>query len=394
MNYHFQETEEKAQRIAYLISGYINKTLTTREHDELDLWVEQSDDNIELFSKLTDERNINEAMAFMRGLDKEKAYEKVKAQIFPEKKKMKWLLPVSIAAILLIAFGIDWFIKSKAIETRQAPPQIANTAIDKKAGSSKAVLQLADGKTIELASTSNGEIANEGSATITANSETITYNSNSGSATGEAFNTLTVPKGGKYKLLLADGSQVWLNAASSIKYPVVFTGNERKVFIEGEAFFDIAKNEVKPFIVQTTNATIQVLGTSFNVNTYIDEPGEATVLVSGKIKVVTGKQTQVLVPGQQANIDPSGDVKIEQANLQEATAWKDDNFVFKDEPIENIMRQLARWYDVEVSYKGNVNHHFNAAVSRKEPLSKILQLLEQTQRVRFTMSANKIEVSP
>ncbi|MBV4357332.1 FecR family protein [Pinibacter aurantiacus] len=395
MNFQIQETEERAQRIAYLVAGFINKTLTTREHDELDEWVGQSDENMELFARLTDERNINEAMSFMQSLDKDSAYDKIKTQIFPEKSKRKWLLPASIAAIVLIAFGIDWFIKSNTVESTPIPSTIAfNNAPDKQPGSAKAVLQLTDGKTIELVNSTNGTVAKEGAVVIAANGESIAYTGSKSSVNATAYNTLTVPKGGRYKLQLSDGSQVWLNAASSIKYPVAFTGNERKVFIEGEAFFEIAKDASKPFSVQTTNASIQVLGTTFNINTYIDEPRESAVLVEGSIKVVTGKQQQILVPGQQANIEPSGTVTTGVASMQEVTGWKDDNFVFKDEPIENIMRQLARWYDVDISYQGKIERHFNASISRKEPLSKILRLLERTGQVRFTMSANKLEVSP
>jgi ferric-dicitrate binding protein FerR (iron transport regulator) len=392
MNYQFQETEERAQRIAYLISGFINRTLTTREHDELDLWVEESDDNVELFAQLTDERNINEALAFMKSLDKDKAYKKVRSRIAPQNRKRRWILPAAVAAILLIALGIVWLIRSNTVVTDAPPNDIASTT-DIQPGSAKAVLQLANGKTLELGKESRGTIAKEGGIAINASEQTLTYTGNEPSATA-AYNTLSIPKGGKYKLVLSDGTQVWINAASSIKYPAVFNDVERRVVVEGEAFFDVAKDEKKPFIVQVNNATIQVLGTSFNVSTYSDEPAQTAVLVSGKIKVVAAKKQQELEPGQQANIETTGNITVTPAIVQAATAWKEDRFVFKEESIESIMRQLARWYDVKVVYNGNINYHFSAKISRDQPISTILRLLEETKRVRFTLHPDTIEVSP
>ncbi|MBV4359089.1 FecR family protein [Pinibacter aurantiacus] len=392
MNYQFQETEEKAQRIAYLVAGFINKTLTTKEHDELDEWVGENDDNTELFAQLTDKRNIDEAMAFMTGLNKDKAYKKIKSQLFTAK-KIKWLFPVSIAAIVLIAFGIGWLIKSGGDEPQPEKPDGANeTAI--LPGFAKATLQLANGRTIELGPKQQGKIANQNGVEINGTDQTITYSGEERSKSEAAFNTLIVPKGGKYVLKLSDGTTVWLNAASSIKYPVAFTGNERKVVVEGEAFFDIAKNEQKPFIVQTSNQSIKVLGTSFNVSTYIDEPSTQTTLVSGKIKVIAGGLEKVLTTGEQACVNAPGNIEITKANLREVTAWKEDQFLFKNQPIENIMRQLARWYDVKVVYKSNINYHFNAAVPRKEPLLTILQLLQQTGHVHFAVNGTTVEVGP
>jgi len=391
MNYQFQETEERAQRVAYLVSGFINKTLTTKEHDELDLWVEESDENVELFSRLTDERNINEAMAFMKSLDKESAYEKVRNQIFKEQKKRRWLLPVSIAAILLIAFGIDWLVKSKPIESKLTTTDIASIK-DIQPGSSKAVLQLANGKTIEIGKDSHGTVAKEENVSIDANDQMLTYSGQNVSS-ADLYNTLTIPKGGKYKLVLSDGTNVWINAASSIKYPASFNGDERRVVLDGEAFFEVAKNDQKPFIVQTNTASIQVLGTSFNISSYMDEPSETAVLVSGKIKVIATNKQQELKPGEQASIETTGDVRISQANIKVTTAWKDDQFIFKDAPIEDIMRQLSRWYNVTVVYNGTTNYHFIAAISRNEPLSKILELLEQTKHVHFKVHSDTIEVS-
>ncbi|MDH7459845.1 DUF4974 domain-containing protein [Chitinophagaceae bacterium 26-R-25] len=391
MNYPFQETEERAQRIAYLVAGFINKTLTTKEHDELDLWLEENDENVELFSRLTDERNVNYAMAFMKGIDKESAYEKLRSKIFAEKKQRRWLLPVSIAAIFLIAFSIDWLVKTKPVVSTLPTPDIATTS-DVPPGSSKAVLQLANGKTIALGKDSHGTIAKEENIAIAADNQTLVYSGQT-SSNAAVFNTLTVPKGGKYKLVLSDGSQVWLNAASSIKYPVAFNGPERSVVIEGEAFFDVTKDDQHPFIVQTNSASIQVLGTSFNVSSYLDEPLATAVLVTGKIKVIAAGKQQELAPGEQATIATTGDMKLSTANIKVATAWKDDQFVFKDAPIEQIMRQLSRWYNVTVVYKGTVNYHFFAAISRDEPLSKVLQLLEQTKHVHFTLHSDTIEVS-
>lgn len=201
--------------------------------------------------------------------------------------------------------------------------------------------------------------------------------------------------GGQYKLTLPDGSKVWLNAASSLKYPVVFIGNERKVEITGEAYFEIAKDESKPFKVLLNNMEIQVLGTHFNVNGYTDEEMIKTTLLEGKVKVLASGQTKYLLPGQQAQLKSSGNIAVtNEVNLEETVAWKDGNFQFENSDIKAVMRQLARWYDVDVSYKGNINKHFIGSISRNVKLSQVLSMLQQTGEIKFKIEGKNLIVMP
>jgi transmembrane sensor len=222
---------------------------------------------------------------------------------------------------------------------------------------------------------------------------------------------LATPKGGQYQLVLPDGSKVWLNAASSIRYPVAFTGNERNVELTGEAYFEVAKNPAMPFKVIIPSSTkagrsmIEVLGTHFNVSAYNDEDATKTTLLEGKVRIVSGewaagngrstgkKQEALLQPGQQALLFTSGQLKkIDDADVELAMAWKNGFTAFKSADIKSIMRQVARWYNVEVVYEGTIpQRSFTGGVSRDARLSELLHLLEVS-KVNFRMEGNRLVV--
>ena len=206
-----------------------------------------------------------------------------------------------------------------------------------------------------------------------------------------AYHMLTIPRKGHYKLLLPDGTKVWLNAASSIRYPIAFSGTERKVFVTGEAYFEVAKDKTKPFRVVANDLVVEALGTAFNVNAYADEPYISTTLLEGSVLVTKGNTENVLKPGQQARI--TGAVfSIINVKGEEAIAWKNNQFKFSDLPLDVIMRQIERWYDAEIIYENKPADHFNAEISRDVPVSKLLHILALTNRVHFTIEGNKIFV--
>ncbi|HJU45510.1 MAG TPA: FecR domain-containing protein [Chitinophagaceae bacterium] len=229
-------------------------------------------------------------------------------------------------------------------------------------GGNKATLTLADGRTIVLDSTQNGTIATQGgSSIIKLSNGQIRYDLKGLSQGSVSWNTLSTPRGGTYQITLPDGSKVWLNAESSITYPVAFTGNERRVeLVDGEAYFEVAKDSKRPFIVSVDdNMEVEVLGTHFNVNAYEDEEVIKTTLVEGKVKVNKSNKSNeslLLIPGQQAkvNIENETITVINDVDTEEAIAWKEGLFYFEDDDIKTVMRQLARWYDVEVEYEGKV----------------------------------------
>jgi ferric-dicitrate binding protein FerR (iron transport regulator) len=389
------QTEEAAYRAAYLIAGYIKRTLSTREHEELDAWVEASDENMKLFEDLTDEDNIGQAMSYFKSLNIDAAYDRVKAKIpfeSPAKKTWPKLITIAIAASVIILVSIIWLVKHNDNATGNKDwAKQGDSSVDIAAGTHRATLHLANGKTILLDHTKKGILVNEDGVSIENSGESISY---TGTAEGsDAMNTIDVPKGGQYTLQLSDGTTVWLNAASSITYPVSFTGRERKITLTGEAFFDVAPNAHQPFLVHTGDVDITVLGTRFNVQAYQDENMIRTTLVAGKVRVSTAKQSQELSLGRQA-LYRQGDLIVSEADTAAAMAWKNGNFSFRGEPIENVMRQVARWYDVQVEYKEKINQHFTAEISRDVPLSKMLGLLQKTSSVHFNINNRTIIVSP
>ena len=252
------------------------------------------------------------------------------------------------------------------------------------------MLTLADGTIINLTSNDKGVLAVQGSVNITRNaSGEIVY---TGKATDIiSYNTLTLPKGNKpIRLLLSDGSIVWLNASSSITYPTAFSGNQRKVRITGEAYFEVAKNTAMPFFVSNNDMLIEVLGTHFNVNSYDDEQTVKITLLEGKVNVAKGYIAKTLQPGQQAELFKDNIKLTNDVNIAEVMAWKNEQFYFNGTDIKTMMRQIEKYYNVEVEYRDNINYKFIAKISRQVNISEFLKKLELTDLVHFKIEANKI----
>ncbi|PUZ27571.1 FecR family protein [Chitinophaga costaii] len=263
-------------------------------------------------------------------------------------------------------------------------------------GSNKALLTLSDGSTILLDSAHTGTLGQQGSAHVTNNGQSLAYNA-TGSSEAVLYNTVATPRGGQYQLTLADGSKVWLNAASSIRFPTAFTGTERNVEISGEAYFQVAANAHQPFHVAVAgrpDVQVNVLGTSFNVMAYADEKTITTTLETGAVQVLHNHHAQRLQPGYHANLDSHADqFTIAPADMEETLAWKEGKFRFRDTNIQTIMRQIARWYDVDVQYRGDVsNLAFTGLISRRENAPALLRILEATHRVHFEITQNIITV--
>jgi len=262
---------------------------------------------------------------------------------------------------------------------------------DIKPGGNKAILTLADGTKITLDEASAGTLTKQGNTTIIKLDDgRLAYNPQSISKLSSKavlYNTLTTPRGGQYCVTLPDGTVVWLNASTSLKFPIAFNGNERRVEIHGEAYFEVAKNETMPFIVKAGNEEIKVLGTHFNVSAYADDKLIKTTLLEGSVEISLRNKTQnesdntkiTLKPGQQSQLDIDNNLNVVDANLKEAIAWKNGYFFFRDENIESIMAKIARWYDVKVIYEANTeNLNFTGNISRAENISEVLCILEKT----------------
>lgn len=389
-------SEANAYRVAYLVAAFIRNTLTDDERNELDEWVTDSDENMRLFSELTDEKNIKASLEKMDNIVKDKAWKdllerskQADGEALPS--PTRWIYVVAASVALLIG---AFFIYRYATSTKTP---IANTKqTDLQPGGNKAVLTLSNGRQIILDSAKNGNLIWEGNVEVTKQDGQIVYTHDQQQTTNTTlYNTISTPNGGQYKIVLPDGSIVWLNAASSMTYPTTFTGNERKVDITGEAYFEIAKDARKKFIVSCKGLQTEVLGTHFNINTYDDEVTTKVTLLEGSVKVLSGQSSVIIKPGQQAQTAENGLLKIiPDPDTEEVTSWKEGVFHFKDATIEEIMRQVARWYDVKIVYEGKVNDHFNATIARNVAVSRLFTLLEKTGQVHFMITGKNIIVKP
>jgi ferric-dicitrate binding protein FerR (iron transport regulator) len=264
-------------------------------------------------------------------------------------------------------------------------------------GGNKALLTLADGSTIILDSAQNGALSTQGNIRIIKLDDgQLTYNrSGARSSSKVLYNTISTPNGGQYQLTLADGSQVWLNAASSIRFPASFTGKERRVEITGEAYFEVAKDPSMPFIVSVDDVEVQVLGTHFNVMAYKDEPKLETTLLEGSVKFVKDNNSAMLKPGQQLQLTQKEQFKVVSGiDLTKVVAWKNGLFDFNGSDFETIARKLSRWYNVEVVYNKKIDDLFYAEIPRNTKLSDVLKALELTGKINFEIEGSKIIVLP
>lgn len=306
------------------------------------------------------------------------------------------------AAIILIVFSTGLYLY-RSIE--QQNEVLVEHKVDILPGGNKAILILADGSKIDLKGAENGLLATEGTIEIRKTSDgTLAYQSSLSLTKifqhNDLMNTIIIPKGGTYKITLPDGSDVWLNSESSLSYPVAFIGGERKVELSGEAYFEITRDERKPFRVHSNNQIVEVLGTHFNINTYEESGFIETTLVEGSVRVTqnysNGKpyKTRLLKPGQQSLTNLfKPEIKIENVDIEKEIAWKNGFFKFKNTNIQNIMREIERWYDVKVQYEGKIpSEEFTGIISRDVEITKMLKILEQGGGVQFSVSGKRILV--
>ncbi len=262
-------------------------------------------------------------------------------------------------------------------------------------GGDKALLTLADGSVIFLDDAKNGPLTQQGNTKVIKLDGKINYISTDAAANEIVYNSISTPRGGQYQIILPDGSGVWLNSTSSIRFPTTFAGKSRTVEITGEAYFEVAKNKEMPFIVKVNKAEIQVLGTHFNVMAYSDESLLKTTLLEGSVQFIKDNKTSILTPGQQAQLSGDGRVKVvSDIDVKKVIAWKNGVFNFEGADIATVLRQISRWYDVEVVYNKKVDDLFYAEIPRNTRLSDFLKALELTGTVHFEIDGKKIIVMP
>jgi ferric-dicitrate binding protein FerR (iron transport regulator) len=394
----------QTQRLNYLLEQFFNKSITEQETAELNELLSRLEKDTPLedwmkekWADYTAEKklSVEEGEIYFKQIEdgmEERGEEAPNQIAYIHLFRRHWS---KIAAILILVAGGFLIYLSTQQSTTSAPAEIASTPIreDVAPGGNYATLTLGDGSKVVLDSLSNGLIANQGNAKVIKLSNGELAYENANNSDKVLYNTMATPVGGQYQLTLPDGTAIWLNATSSITYPTAFTGKERTVSITGEVYFEVAKNPKQPFKVKTGDQVIEVLGTHFNVNAYSDEQTLKTTLVEGKVKVTTGASSLLLQPGQQAsnnqgklNLNPNPDI-------EETLAWKNGLFQFNGTNIETIMRIVSRWYGVEVVYKDKIEEQFVAEIPRNVNVSKLLELLELTKQVKFSVNNKVITVT-
>ena len=307
----------------------------------------------------------------------------------------RWLR-VAAAAAIITGIGTALYFAFLQTGSRQEVVQINKpepAVQDIAPGTNKAVLTLADGTKIELDEKVKGSLTTGGPVSITNMQGQLIYEHKTVTSVEVEYNTLTSARGQSYSLILADGSKLWLNAASSVRFPTAFTGKERQVEITGEVYFDIAKDATRPFHVKLNDLDIEVLGTQFNINSYADEPTINTTLVEGSVKISSKNKEQRLVPGQQAKVSLEGDLKVvNKVNVDEIIAWKNGYFHFDNADLPSILRQFSRWYNIEVEYESELqNRTFFGIIKRESPLSNVLKMLNAND-VKFRIEGKRLVV--
>src|SRR6185312_4085749 len=321
----------------------------------------------------------------------------VQKESFPSAKirKMPQQWWAAAAILLLFASGGYLFLNHENSKTQVASIHNNVPVNDAAPGGNKAILTLANGSKIVLNNVKNGALTQQGNTKVVKLDDgKLAYQSDETTAPiAVEYNTVSTPRGGQYQLTLADGSKVWLNAESAITFPTAFTGNERKVTIKGEAYFEVAHDASKPFQVTVNGMQVQVLGTHFNINAYDDEGEIKTTLLEGSVKVSKGPESKLITPGQQAVVSSTEPkIVVQQADVDEAVAWKNGLFHFNNADLQEVMRQLSRWYDVNVMYDGTIpKREFAGEMQRDLNLSQVLELLVKND-VHFKIDGKKIIV--
>lgn len=394
MRYNIFMTERK-DRLAYLLQQYAVKKTGTEEEEELYVLIEGSDDetlkdallpileNSESLAEF-DETRWRPMMERIVSREGEAGSPSTIAQdeslVVSLKGRTHLWKRIAVAASIIgaIFFAGYWMMKDKP--TDDGPQTTVIQTNDVQApDKNRAQIKLSDGTVVYLDSAANGELAMQGNVKLVKNANgEIEYNRESAIVNGEIqYNTLFNPRGSRVQpLTLSDGTKVWLNSESSIKYPIAFNGSQRKVEITGEAYFEVTHDASKKFIVVSNGVNTEVLGTHFNINSYTDEGSLKVTLLEGSVKVVNPESSIVIKPGQQAQV--TGGIKVSSnVDVEQVMAWKNGSFQFKQAGIESIMREIARWYDIEVVYEGDKPAgQYAGMISRNTNLSEVLKIFE------------------
>lgn len=387
--------------IKIILLNYLRGDLSEKEQQELDQWIARSEDNRLLFNRINDPRLMAEALEKMDQMDEEGVWKRIEDQRKLPTLKRRFFIAnwMKYAAIVMLAMGIGtyFFFFNRSYSPPDTASFVSHYTLkeDIQPGTDGATLTLSDGSRIVLDSAGNGVLFQGGSAKIIkqANGELV-YETANDQPEEILFNTLSTDRGKQFYVQLPDGTRAWLNSFSSLYYPMKFTGAERRVTVTGEAYFEITPNAAMPFIVTANGQEVLALGTSFNVNAYHDEGAVKTTLLTGSVKVSSTASNVMLRPGQQSVMSTDGNMQVKEADVVQAVAWKNGYFSFVNADIKQIMRQLSRWYDVDVVYEGNIPKvEFSGEIGRSLTLGQLLDILNET-RIGYRLENKKLIIMP
>lgn len=387
------------KQLTSLIEKYLSGEATEAEKTQVEQWYESMEFSTrKLKQEEFDEIDASEARsldALTRKLSERhsQATETTGREVIPSAgSRRRWL--VAAAVVAMIASASLFFLFRSSRDTLPAPAsRVSETNI--LPGGTKAILTLGNGIKITLDSIHAGLVSTQGKTRVVKlGSGQLAYHTGGLSSGQPVYNTIATPMGGYYQVVLPDGSHVWLNAASSIRFPTTFPEGAREVQITGEAYFEIAQKRDQPFRVHVNGMTVTVLGTHFDVMAYQDETAIRTTLVEGSVKITKGDRAMTLTPGQQLSLNHTGHMTLTQnAEITKAIAWKNHLFWFDNDDIRTIMRQVARWYNVAVEIEGDIPGHFTGSLPRNVPVSKVFEVLQKTGSIHYRIESGKIIVS-
>jgi ferric-dicitrate binding protein FerR (iron transport regulator) len=399
----------EAYQYAALIVKHLRGELSAVERTKLNEWIKKSPENALLLEKLLDEGVVKTELDFLASIDTRDAWQNILLRTnkvsFTHKVftfVQKWKYAAIILAILSV--GIILY-RSPLPDGKQTVAVIKRSKYknDIPPGTDKARLTLADGSVVVMDGHTSGMIKGYAGLNITSDHGLLSYKllSKNTAVNSRYYNIINTPAGCKYKVTLPDGTMVWLNSESSLKFPVVFSGNERRVYLTGEAYFEVAKNKHKPFKVFSNHTVVRVLGTHFNVSAYHNEEAVKVTLLEGSVQISNGNQSKMIVPGEQASIKrdalvdmPQAKINVATTDVNESVAWKNNLFLFDSEDVESVMKKIARWYNVNIEYRDGIPQtHFSGSISRNNNISQILNMLELTGGVHFSIDGRKVIVT-
>ena len=381
---------ERYSHIALLLAKALQEDLTEEEVRELEAWRLEDKANEALYQSMMSPEFVNGKVAVHERFQAEPAYQRVRAVCRKRARRRRIYRLGGVAAAVLLALGVGYYVWMREPQLDKIP--LVHEVIVP--GEAKAELILAGGERLFLGTEVQDSVLKQPGAEVHASGEHLNYVK--GEETQEIqYNILRVPRGGEYTVTLQDGSVVQLNSASELRYPVQFAGQERRVFLSGEAYFEVAKDAWHPFVVEVGHAEIEVLGTSFNVYSYLEEQKTEATLVEGKVRFSAGGQEVTLSPGEQGVWDTAGHLDKREVDVYPYIAWKDGKFVFRKRTLEEVMRIVSRWYNVNVVFEDAVSKQvsFSGNIRRYDDFSQVVGMLEMTGGLEFKIEGKTIYIA-